>query len=97
MLRATTSSAILCPAHWLIGRRLGYSQAEAIVWQVCSTVICEGRPDRRYPSSARSPIRLLVRPLASRSSACVRNAPYRRSRPTLGQSGCYSAHEQMLG
>ena len=44
--RAITSSAISRPVHWLIGRSFGCSQANAIIWQVCSAVICAGRPGR---------------------------------------------------
>src|SRR5712692_825663 len=46
MPRAITSSAISRPVQWLIGRSFGCSQAIAIIWQVCSAVICEGRPGR---------------------------------------------------
>lgn len=46
MPRAITSSAISRPVQWLIGRSLGCAQASAIIWQVCSAVICAGRPER---------------------------------------------------
>src|SRR3989442_6432716 len=41
MPRAITSSAISRPVHWLIGRPafLGFSHANAAIWQRCSTVI----------------------------------------------------------
>ena len=44
--RRFTSSAISRPVHWLIGRSLGCSQANAMIWHVCSAVISDGRPGR---------------------------------------------------
>jgi hypothetical protein len=46
MPRAMTSSAISRPVHWLMGRSLGWSQANASIRQICSALISEGRPGR---------------------------------------------------
>src|SRR4030088_651439 len=51
MPRTIISSAISRPVQWLIGRSLGWSQANATIWQTCSAVISEGRPERILPLS----------------------------------------------
>ncbi len=71
MPRAITSSAISRPVQWLIGRSFGCSQAIAIIWQVCSAVICEGRPERGT-SSRRS--------LTDTSSSATACQPIQRMR-----------------
>src|SRR5437879_5963213 len=66
---AITSSAISRPVQWLIGRSLGCAQASAIIWQVCSAVICAGRPEREVSWS---------RSLTERSSKATVCKPIQR-------------------
>src|SRR5947209_3477697 len=81
MPRAITSSAISGPVHWLMGRPafLGFSQANAAIWQRCSIVIWGFFPGRG--ASCKRSLMLSV----SRSIPCkpTQRSRHRRAVSTL--------------